>query len=86
MGVQFETNTLAAKQRTFVEENKIEAVLINEAVTSVDVYYYLCCLIKNEEEMVIGFPAFKPGLRFLAQVYKEAKLFFPFKAKISGQA
>jgi len=42
--------------KTFFERNEIAAVLINEAVTAVDVYYYLCFVIKGSEELAIGFP------------------------------
>mmetsp|Transcript_4484 Transcript_4484/g.16094 ORF Transcript_4484/g.16094 Transcript_4484/m.16094 type:complete len:164 (-) Transcript_4484:137-628(-) len=74
LGVQFETaSCLGARQRTFVEENKIEAVLINEAVTSTDAYYYLCFVMKSGDDMALAFPTSRPGVDFLAAAYNEAK-------------
>ena len=62
-----------------MEEDKISAVVINEAVTTVDVYYYLCFVIEREADLMVGFPTSKPGVDFLVQVYREAKTFFPQK-------
>ena len=77
---QFErTNSLVSTRKIFVEENKISAVVINEAVTTVDVYYYLCFVIEREADLMVGFPTSKPGIDFLVQVYREAKTFFPQK-------
>ncbi|UPQ98400.1 hypothetical protein HOP50_02g17060 [Chloropicon primus] len=80
LGVQLEsTNCLAARSRMFLEENDIESVLINEAVTTSDVYYYLCFTVQGSKDMAVGFPTFKPGVEFIAELYKEAKRFFPSK-------
>ena len=77
---QFErTNSLVSTRKIFVEEDKISAVVINEAVTTVDVYYYLCFVIEREADLMVGFPTSKPGVDFLVQVYREAKTFFPQK-------
>uniref|UniRef100_A0A7S2Z9L9 Phosphatidylinositol N-acetylglucosaminyltransferase subunit H conserved domain-containing protein n=1 Tax=Chloropicon laureae TaxID=464258 RepID=A0A7S2Z9L9_9CHLO len=78
IGAQIESGGLLMQtSKTFFERNEIAAVLINEAVTAVDVYYYLCFVIKGSEELAIGFPTSRPSANFLAQVYKEAKRFFP---------
>jgi hypothetical protein len=79
-GIQVESvNLLATKQKAFIEQNKIAAVVINEAVTPVDVYYYLCVVVEHEDEVATAFPTCKPGLDFIVEVYQEAKIFFPPK-------
>merc|ERR1712118_218735 len=71
LGVQIESKTLLVSSRTFVEKPVV--VLLNEAITSSEVYYYLCFVREGEKDVAVAFPTSRPSSNFLIQAYKESK-------------
>mmetsp|Transcript_1171 Transcript_1171/g.2696 ORF Transcript_1171/g.2696 Transcript_1171/m.2696 type:complete len:166 (+) Transcript_1171:136-633(+) len=80
IGIQMETRLFYGRtKKVFTEKMEIDAVWINEAVTRVDIFYYLCFALKCKENMLICFPTLQPGVDSLTDVYREAREFFPPK-------
>jgi len=65
------TRSCGWTQSTFIDLEKIRAVIINEAVTAVDVKMYLAFVLYNGSEMAVAFPNLLPRLAVLQPMYRE---------------
>ena len=64
-------------QWRFVPQERVAAVVINEAVSTTSVYFYLAVALHGDSKLLLPFPAFRPRLAQLVPVYQEAMATFP---------
>lgn len=70
MGVQFQSVDVLGRQNcSFIAHSDITDVIINEAVTFSDVFYYVSFLIKGKNHMVLAFREIRPRLEVSLKVY-----------------
>jgi len=61
-----------ALQRTFVPVERVAAVVLNEAVTTCDAYFYLAVALHGEPRLRLPFAALRPRLDQLVAPYRAA--------------
>jgi hypothetical protein len=59
-------------RRTFLPVERIAAVLVNEAVTTTRVYFYLAVALHGAAELALPFAALRPRLADLLAPYRAA--------------
>jgi len=62
-------------RRTFVPLERVAAVVINEAVTTTGVYFYLAIALRGEATMELPFAVLRPRLAELLAPYRAVNAF-----------
>lgn len=62
VGIQLETEyVLGGKDVVFLDRATIETVVLNEAVTTTEAFYYLAILLHGESSTAVAFETLRPG-------------------------
>jgi len=81
LGLQVESlSVLGAARRRFEPLERIAAVVINEAVTTTCVYFYLAVALRGEGRLLLPFAALRPRLNELLGPYLAVRGMLPADA------
>ena len=73
LGLQVETRECGGwVRRQFVDAARVEAVVINESVSTTCVHFYLAVALRGEPRLLLLFAELQPRLEAIAGVYHEA--------------
>ncbi|KAK3244942.1 hypothetical protein CYMTET_45469 [Cymbomonas tetramitiformis] len=53
----------------FIDVSTLQSCFINEAITTVNVEFYLAFLVEGENTLLLAYPTLRPRLELLKQVY-----------------
>jgi hypothetical protein len=57
VGIQTKTTFLSGRSQTrFIDDHKINEVIINEGISGFQVIFYLAVMLQDSDEMVVVFP------------------------------
>lgn len=73
VGIQLETEyVLGGKDAVFLDRATIETVVLNEAVTTTEAFYYLAILLHGESSTAVAFETLRPGRSILLPALQTA--------------
>eukprot|EP00894_Picocystis_sp_ML_P002718 jgi/Pico_ML_1/53235/g3812.t1 len=73
VGIQLETEyVLGGKDLVFLDQAQVDTVVLNEAVTTTEAFYYLAILLRDECGVAVAFEKLRPGLRVLLPALQTA--------------
>jgi len=70
VGVLLQTHFTSGRvERRFLEWNAIDSIIINEAVSSCEVFFYMAFILTDKDRLTVVFPRLLPKLAMLEEVY-----------------
>jgi len=74
LGVQLTTKFYSGKEDSqFIDNSKIDAVILNEGITCGDIIFYMAFIVKNKQKMVVAFKNLRPRLNPLLEIFNTTR-------------